>query len=131
MPPKSGLPGYCHFPAGYDKKHYDGLMSEDRRPETTRYGRTRMTWHQHGRNEPLDARVYALAGLYVFHELLSDALREEYHLYDENEQPRKLTWAEFWTLLENAPGEMLWHTRCNILNATLPGCMIKTIAGGM
>ena len=106
LPPKSGLPGYCHMPAGYDKKHYDGLMSEDRRPETTRYGRTRMTWHQHGRNEPLDARVGALAGLYVFQELLSDALREKYQLYTEGpdgtRQPRKLTAHEFWTILENA-----------------------------
>ena len=26
-----------------------------------------MVWEQHGRNEPLDARAYALAGLYIIY----------------------------------------------------------------
>lgn len=99
-PPKSGLPGYCHFPADYDKRYYDGLTSENRHDKPTPRGGLRKVWQEHGANEPLDCRQYALGALYVFHDLWSESVREEYQLYDENEQPRKLTWAEFWTLLE-------------------------------
>jgi len=101
-PPKSGLPGYCHFPAGYDKHYYDGLTSESRHDKPTPRGGLRKVWQEHGANEPLDCRQYALAALYVFHDLYSEELREELELYDENEQPRKLTWHELWSLLEQA-----------------------------
>lgn len=100
--PKSGLPGYCHFPRDYDKAYYNGLTSESRHPKPTPRGGQRLVWQEHGANEPLDCRQYALGALYVFHELLSDQLREEYHLFDEDEKPRKLTWQEFWTLLDRA-----------------------------
>jgi phage terminase large subunit GpA-like protein len=105
-PPKSGLPGYCHFPKDYDKGYYDGLTSESRHAKPTPRGGQRLVWQEHGRNEPLDCRQYALAGLYVFHDLLSEQFREEYDLYieasDGTKQPRKLTWNEFWTLLERS-----------------------------
>ncbi len=60
-------PGYCHFPAdpatGYDGEYFRGLCSE-RRKRRTRAGRHEMIWVQHyQRNEPLDARCYATAGL--------------------------------------------------------------------
>ena len=90
--PTEPFPGFCHFPVAYSKDHFSRLMSEDRLPKTMRNGRTIMVWEQHGRNEPLDARAYALAGVYV---LFGERLRT---LEEEADDDQKVLygWADFW-----------------------------------
>lgn len=64
-------PKYCHFnkhpDAGYDFSYFSGLLSEREVTKTER-GRSRVTWEKipgHERNEPLDIRNYARAGLKI------------------------------------------------------------------
>lgn len=64
-------PKYCHFnkhpDAGYDFAYFAGLLSEREVTKTER-GRSRVTWEKipgHERNEPLDIRNYARAGLKI------------------------------------------------------------------
>ena len=70
---KVGEPGakYCHFPlqeaAGYDSYFFNGLLSEKLVLASTKRGK-RWQWEilpGHKRNEPLDCRNYALAGLRI------------------------------------------------------------------
>lgn len=70
---KVGEPGpkFCHFPkeeaAGYDIGFFNGLLSERLVLTNTKRG-TRWAWEKlpgHQRNEPLDCRNYALAGLRI------------------------------------------------------------------
>ena len=90
--PASAFPGYCHFPAAYPKDHFSRLMSEDRLPRKLRNGRTAMVWEQHGRNEPLDCRAYALAGLYVLYGERRRTLEEE----AEEGEKIQYGWVDFW-----------------------------------
>lgn len=63
-------PGYCHFPIeaerGYDEQYFKGLTSEYRCMERIK-GRPKWSWKRKPgstrRNEPLDIRNYAAAGL--------------------------------------------------------------------
>lgn len=62
---------YCHFPkeetAGYDVEYFNGLLSEHLVLTNTKRG-TRWAWEKlpgHQRNEPLDCRNYANAGLRI------------------------------------------------------------------
>ena len=62
---------YCHFPKGeaygYDAEYFNGLLSEKLELVQTRTGK-RWAWVKiqgHERNEPLDCRNYALAGLRI------------------------------------------------------------------
>lgn len=59
-------PGYCHFPADYEKEYFDGLTAEKMK---TRYvkGQPIREWHKadRARNEPLDCRCYAYAALKI------------------------------------------------------------------
>lgn len=87
-----GQPGCCHFPVeltlgdgsprGYDEKYIRGLLSE-KRVLHRRAGRNYHVWEkkkQGIRNEPLDTRVYAIAGLKIIppdYEMLRQALRGE------------------------------------------------------
>jgi len=63
-------PKYCHFPTGdrgYDLNYFNGLLSEKLVLKQTRSG-NRWTWEKlpgHTRNEALDCRNYALAGLKI------------------------------------------------------------------
>ena len=64
-------PKYCHFnkhpDAGYDFNYFAGLLSEREVTKTER-GRSRVMWEKipgHERNEPLDIRNYARAGLKI------------------------------------------------------------------
>jgi len=63
-------PKYCHFPTGdrgYDLNYFSGLLSEKLVLKQTRSG-NRWTWEKlpgHTRNEALDCRNYALAGLKI------------------------------------------------------------------
>lgn len=64
-------PKYCHFPAGsergYDLAFFHGLLSE-KLVLKSEHGRTRWAWVKlpgHERNEALDCRNYALAGLRI------------------------------------------------------------------
>ena len=60
-------PGYCHFPAEYDKVYFDQLLAE--RPIITyRKGQRVRTWQLKrpgARNETLDCRVYSMAALEI------------------------------------------------------------------
>ena len=62
---------YCHFPlneaAGYNQDYFNGLLSEHLILANTKRG-NQWTWEKlpgHQRNEPLDCRNYALAGLRI------------------------------------------------------------------
>lgn len=63
-------PKYCHFPRGdrgYDMNYFTGLLSEKLVLKQTRNG-NRWAWEKipgHARNEALDCRNYALAGLKI------------------------------------------------------------------
>ena len=53
-------PGYCHFPAKYDDKHFKQLTNERKR-EKRKAGRLiGYEWVKKGPNEQLDCRVYNL-----------------------------------------------------------------------
>lgn len=79
--------GYCHFPAEYDRRHFEMLYSEDRVVETNRIGQTRVYWKRRGRNEPLDCRVYALGALYVYAAALTSP---------EDDKTGEVDWELFW-----------------------------------
>jgi phage terminase large subunit GpA-like protein len=55
-------PGYQHFPIGYDLEYFRQLVSE-RVVTRFRFGNAYHAFEEHGRNEALDARVYAMAAL--------------------------------------------------------------------
>lgn len=57
-------PGYCHFPVAYDEHFFDMLTAEQVRTKYSK-GRPIREWFLPSgkRNEALDIRVYALAGL--------------------------------------------------------------------
>ena len=65
--------GYCHFPIevekGYDEQYFKGLTSE-KRVLTHEKGKPVLRWKRKlgstKRNEPLDLRNYAAAGLEIF-----------------------------------------------------------------
>lgn len=63
-------PKYCHFPRGdrgYDMNYFTGLLSEKLVLKQTRNG-NRWAWEKipgHARNEALDCRNYALAGMKI------------------------------------------------------------------
>ena len=84
-------PNYCHFPreesCGYNEDFFSGLLSEHMELEETRTGR-RWAWVKlpgHTRNEALDCRNYANAGIRILQpdmfavekRLKETALREE------------------------------------------------------
>jgi phage terminase large subunit GpA-like protein len=99
--PSDAFPGFCHFPAGYSKAYFSGLMSEDRLPRKLRNGRTAMVWEQHGRNEPLDARAYALAGVYLIYGERWKEMQEG--AKDGEEVP--YSWSDFWDEVEAIKSE--------------------------
>lgn len=58
--------GCCWFPPGRDKQYYKGLTSEAVEEKSTRTGVPKRVWSLkagHKRNEPIDCRNYATAGL--------------------------------------------------------------------
>ena len=88
--PDEGLPpmGYCHFPASYGEKYFKMLTAEELVPERMNNGGTRYVWKpikdRGKRNEALDCRVYAMAALHVFKDLVMG----------EAEEPAP--WGAFW-----------------------------------
>jgi len=68
-------PGYLHFPVGYDLEYFRQLVSE-KVVTRFRFGNAYKAFQEHGRNEALDARVYAMAAL--------DQLRPNYAKLAEN-----------------------------------------------
>ena len=81
---------YCHFPrhesAGYDQRFFNGLLSEHMILSSSK-GVNRWTWEKlpgHQRNEPLDCRNYANAGLRIIN---PDMDKLEARLREMNGQP--------------------------------------------
>lgn len=74
--PDDGLPpmGYCHFPTSYGEKYFKMLTAEELVPVPQRNGGTKYEWRgikdRGRRNEALDCRVYAMAALHVFKDLV-------------------------------------------------------------
>jgi len=59
-------PGYCHVPTEREPSWFEGLVAESRKRITVQ-GKAVWVWRkraEHLRNEPLDCRVYALAGVH-------------------------------------------------------------------
>ncbi len=70
-------PGYCHFPAGYDKAYFQQLLSERPVMRMVRGQRVR-SWQLRKpglRNEALDCRVYAYAALEITNVDLNTSVR--------------------------------------------------------
>ena len=85
-------PKYCHFPknpdAGYDLTFFNGLLSEVLQPNST--GR-KLEWVKlpgHDRNEALDCRNYALAGLKILNPDM-DAIERRLKGLDESKEAPK------------------------------------------
>jgi phage terminase large subunit GpA-like protein len=95
-PPDKPAPGYCHFPFEYSRDHFSHLMAEDRLPKLMRNGRTIMKWEQHGRNEPLDCRAYALSGVYLIYGMRWDEMQQG--AQEGEEVP--YSWSDFWNEVE-------------------------------
>ncbi|MBL8966885.1 MAG: phage terminase large subunit family protein [Spirochaetaceae bacterium] len=85
--------GYCHFPADYDRRHFEKLFAEDKIIELDRFGRPRPIWKRRGRNEALDARAYALGALYV---VASAATAPD------DDKAGSVDWPLFWELAESS-----------------------------
>jgi phage terminase large subunit GpA-like protein len=97
--------GFCHFPIDYPDKFYKMLASEERITERNRVsGYTRRSWRvKHGyTNHALDARVYAMAGVYVSYGLRSEEKKAEYELMKL--PPEDFSMSDFWTEIENMRG---------------------------
>ena len=94
-PPIDPTPGYCHFPRDYSKDHYNRLMSATRVAKKMPNGYVMWVWEEHGRDEPLDARVYAQAGIYI---LYGENLKLMEEAADEGEEvhyPMSRFWDEW------------------------------------
>ena len=103
LPPTDPLPGYCHFPEGYGGKYFDMLCSEERRIETTKYGIGRPVWYKpHGkRNEALDARVYAMGGIFVLQGLWRKEEEDKMELLGLKKEDARVSWNDFWAMAED------------------------------
>lgn len=83
-------PGYCHFPLAYTEKHFKQLTAEERVSEKLRSGGTRYVWKKvRERNEQLDARIYAMTGLYVIASIVRELSPDD-----------PINWKDFWEILE-------------------------------
>ncbi len=85
-------PKYCHFnrhpDAGYDLNFFNGLLSEKLVLTHTRRG-DRWAWEKlpgHNRNEALDCRDYANAGLKIINPDM-DAIERRLQGLEENRRP--------------------------------------------
>lgn len=85
---------YCHFPKGegygYDTYYFNGLLSEKLELTQTKRG-NRWAWVKipgHERNEALDCRNYALAGLRIINPDM-DAVERRLKNLPEKEKPQK------------------------------------------
>lgn len=86
--------GYCHFPGSYTERFFKGLTAEEKHRKKMPNGGYKVEWRKikgRGRNEPLDCRVYAMAGMNV----VRGTVLEELGLEDET-----VTWEMFWNILE-------------------------------
>ena len=83
-------PGYCHFPADYDRRYFEKLFSEDLVTETDRYGKIHRRWKVNGRNEALDCRVYALGALYVVASAITAS---------DDDKTGEVDWPLFWSIV--------------------------------
>ena len=71
-------PGYCHFPAGYDRGYFEQLLSERPLIKRVRGQRVR-SWQPKKsglRNEALDCRVYSMAALEILNIDLDETVRQ-------------------------------------------------------
>lgn len=91
---QDGETRYCHFPLGeergYDINYFNGLLSEHLVRTRTRRG-DRWAWEKiqgHERNEALDCRNYAMAGIRIVDPDL-DAIERRLKGLDEKESKRR------------------------------------------
>jgi phage terminase large subunit GpA-like protein len=85
--------GYCHFPEEYGEEYFKMLTAEERVKEKTKSGAVRMVWKQiRQRNESLDCRIYALAGLYLLASMISEELSPD----------DPIPWDLFWKILKGS-----------------------------
>lgn len=99
--PVDPFPGFCHFPAEYTRRYANMLTAERRVFQPAgKTGRSKPVWKTQGRNEALDCRVYALAGLYTLFRYRAEILEAWYKEKQVKEIPR-YTWPEFWDWVLN------------------------------
>lgn len=87
-------PKYCHFPKdesrGYDSYYFTGLLSEKLEPTQTKRGNV-WRWVKipgHNRNEALDCRNYANAGLRLLNPDMDAIERRLKNLPEKNDKPK-------------------------------------------
>ena len=86
--------GYCHFPPDYGRKYFDQLTAEVRKIEKQKNGVASKVWYElppGRRNEALDCRVYAMAGVYIYAAMITESVYEE----------EGIDWPQFWGYCEN------------------------------
>ncbi|MFW6312253.1 MAG: phage terminase large subunit family protein [Spirochaetota bacterium] len=84
--------GYCHFPEEYGEAFFQGITAEELVKEKARTGHVRMRWmKKRERNEPLDCRVYAMGGLYIHAQAVSEEMLGL----------EQIDWKAFWDWWEN------------------------------
>lgn len=86
---------YCHFPKGefygYDREYFNGLLSEKLELVQTKRGK-RWVWVKipgHERNEPLDCRNYAIAGVQILNPDMA-AIERRLKSMPETQRPKKV-----------------------------------------
>lgn len=97
--PESGQvpPGYCFFPADYDRQHFNQLIAEQKVAKVSADGSVKYQYQSNfRRNEQLDCRVYALAVLYAYRDEIERQSRAEGKLAEDE----GLTWGCFWGMME-------------------------------
>lgn len=89
--------GYYHFPAEYDREHYNRLTAENRILEVGKRGQKTYRWDAGSRrNEQLDVAVYNLAMVYCYRKYLEAEFQANKQLDDD----ATLLWSDFWAYLE-------------------------------
>ena len=89
-----------HFPQNYDRKYYNMLTAEDKVREV-KNGVVKIKWDAKSRrNEALDCRVGNLALRNAVRELINDELVG----MGEIEEKERVSWDDFWVVMENREG---------------------------
>ena len=90
--PAEAYPGFCHFPSRpeYDRNYFRGLTAETLKT-VKRQGRNVLAWDlpKGRRNEPLDARTYAIRALHILNPNMELLAKRGTPVVPRNRQARR------------------------------------------
>ena len=97
-----GPPGYCHFPGLYPETYFMGIAAEKKITEFRDGFPYRKYVNEYGRNEPLDARVYAraalaLSGYEEYGDEALDMIFAEYKAIIEEPAKKQKRRSDYWS----------------------------------